>query len=316
MARPQHLPADQIIRAYRAGQACRALAQQHCCTVPGILRVLRREGVRIRPRGATRTRSQEAIQLYQELEHLLVFVVDQEQHHVGARMARGMTNAQASRVLQEHQQAQQKPAIYLWRDEVGLPGIRAMLQHRNGTDESARVHARACEVLEVPAQEAQAFYDLQHLQGACASSRITLGLRHQDAWVAMMSFHDPSACRGIQVPWMLQRYACTGRVPGAASRLLTCFRREHVGQIVSYSDNRYSPTGGLYSTLGFALLRQDPPDYRYWRDGRWYAKSSKQRKNLIRELGGCTEQDTEFTMAARAGYMRCYDCGKKTWLLG
>jgi uncharacterized protein Yka (UPF0111/DUF47 family) len=47
-------------------------------------------------------------------------------------------------------------------------------------------------------------------------------------------------------------------------------------------------------------------------DGQWFAKNTKQRKHLIKELGtDPLPEDTEFTMADRLGYLRVYDCGKK-----
>lgn len=255
------------------------------------------------------------IELHVELENLLVFRVDQDLHHVDLLMAPGIPHARARMALKEHQARQPKQAIYIWKDEINFPGIQRMAEHRNGTDPSERIHARACAVEAVGILEARAFYDIWHLQGSCAQMPYSLGLRHKGILVALMSFRDPKACRGLAVPWMLQRFTSTGRVTGAASRLLAAWRREHPGAVVSYSDNRYSPTGGLYGTLGFTLKFEAQPDYRYWRGGRWYAKNTKQRKHLIAELGGCGPQDTEYTMAARAGYRRCYDCGKKTWVL-
>jgi len=256
-----------------------------------------------------------AISQYLQAPGLAVFQVTQARHHADYRVQRGERHADARLALQRHQAAQEQPAVYLWQDEIGLPGVPRMLAHRGGTDPSERVHARECEVTQVPLEDARAFYNAWHLQGACKHLGSTLGLLRHGKPVAMMSFTDPRACRGLPVPWMLHRYACSGRVPGAASKLLAAFRRGHTGSIVSYSDNRYSPAGGLYRVLGFSLKFETGPDYRYWRDGRWYAKSSKQRKHLIAELGGCTPEDTEFTMASRAGYQRCYDCGKKTWVL-
>jgi hypothetical protein len=255
------------------------------------------------------------ISKFKEMENLLVFCVNQDRHHIDALVAQGMANRDGIRVLQEHQASQLKPALYLWKDELGKPGVQRMLEHRNGTDTSERIHARECAVEPVDLPTARAFYDTWHLQGACTHLACTLALTRAGEPVAMMSFGNPKACRGLEVPWLLQRYACVGRVPGAASRLLAAFRRENRGAIVSYSDNRYSPTGGLYRILGFNLHAENIPDYRYWRDGRWYAKNTKQRKHLIAELGGCTPEDTEYTMATRAGYKRCYDCGKKTWVL-
>jgi hypothetical protein len=178
--------------------------------------------------------------------------------------------------------------------------------------------ARQAEVIKLAAAEANRFYTANHLQGRC-NGKFHYALRYKDNVVAVMSFTDARACRGPVDTFLLQRFAVAGSVPGAASRLLAAFRREHPGPIVSYSDERYASGGKLYETLGFTCTRVEKPDYRYWRDNRWYAKNQKQRKHLIAELAlrgeTPTPEDTEFTMARRLGYKRCFDCGKRTWLL-
>jgi len=91
------------------------------------------------------------------------------------------------------------------------------------------------------------------------------------------------------------------------------------GPVVSYSDERYAPSGNLYEILGFTQQGLNRPDYRYWRDGRWYAKNSKQKKYLHREAEEAgiafNDEHTEFELARILGYKRCYDLGKITWLL-
>lgn len=316
MPRPRHLPTDLIVRGYVEGLSSRRLASLHKCTVPGILRVLRREGVYIRPQSV---RVSQPITLYQELSNLLVFVVDQDLHNVGAYMSKGMSHRDATHVLREHQKAQPKSAIYIWKDEVHKSGLQRLIDHRNGSDPSERIHARKCQIVDVPLKGAKIFYDTWHLQGSPNYVQHTLALVFDGKPVSMMSFTNPTSCRGLHVPWMLQRFACVGRVPGAASRLLSAFRKHHAGDMVSYSDNRYSPDGHLYGLLGFTLQDEYRPDYRYWREGEWYAKNTKQRKHLISELRargeGISDGDTEFSMAERLGYKRCYDAGKKSWLL-
>jgi hypothetical protein len=100
---------------------------------------------------------------------------------------------------------------------------------------------------------------------------------------------------------------------------LSAFRAGAAGAVISYSDERYAPGGNLYKVLGFSEVAYHKPDYRYWKDGRWFAKSSKQRYDLVRELSEAGQaalpEDTEYTMASRLGYKRCYDAGKRTWLL-
>lgn len=210
-----------------------------------------------------------------------------------------------------------KKVLILYRGEDLLPAIHDMLAYREMQVEVV-LHARKCEVLSYNPGEASVFYDLHHLQGGCHSP-ITYGLALDGKPVAMMSFNHGSVCRGPGTSHLLQRFATVGSVRGAASRLLAAFRRQHPGPVISYSDERYA-SGNLYEKLGFVCTSAKPkPDYRYWRDGKWYNKSLKQRKHLIAEMNSAgktvTPEDTEFTMAASLGYLRCYDCGKRTWTL-
>jgi hypothetical protein len=190
-----------------------------------------------------------------------------------------------------------------------------MLKHRTG--EAARTcAARECEVVTVSKEQAREFYNAYHLQGAPNSVWLTYGLVFEDRLVACMSFNSGNACRGDVSAHLLQRFAAAGSVPGAASKLLAAFRGDHPGPIISYSDERYAPGGGLYGVLGFKELELYKPDYRYWKNGAWFAKNAKQRKHLEAELqGDVLPTDTEYTMAEKLGYLRCYDCGKKSWRL-
>ena len=264
---------------------------------------------------ALRASSSSPIVLLAALADLEVFVVDQDLHDVDSLQAGGLSHPAAVHALEHHSAARAGRVMYLWRDEVGLPGVQRMLKHKAGESVEKKVFARDCAVQEIDSTRASIFYKAHHLQGTPHATGLTLGLLAEGEIVAAMSFNDPRVCRGMKASWLLQRFACSCRVPGGASRLLAAFRKEHQGSIISYSDNRYA-AGGLYGVLGFQCLRDEKPDYRYWRDGRWYSKGCKQRKHLIRELSGIfSPEDTEFTMARRLGYKRVYDCGKKTWLL-
>jgi hypothetical protein len=205
--------------------------------------------------------------------------------------------------------------LLLWAEELKSPALAHILRYRL-QEGGPRIGARSCEVCQPDGAVAEDFYNRYHLQGS-SNSRIHYGLRGpQGDLVAVMAFNSSETCRGAPGGWLLQRFATSTVVPGAASRLLAAFRADHPGFVVSYSDERYAPGGALYSALGFTREAQEPkPDYRYWRQGIWYAKSAKQRKDLILELGTPDAGATEFEMAAALGYKRCYDLGKVTWTL-
>jgi hypothetical protein len=166
----------------------------------------------------------------------------------------------------------------------------------------------------VPHGEATSFYEEHHLQGGC-NGTTHVGLRDDtDRLRAVMTFGNAQNCRSSADATLLQRFATHGRIPGAASRLLT--RAPPGRDIISYSDNRYS-NGALYSRLGFELTRSAGPDYSYVKGPRLIPKASCQRTALIAEATAAQEDTSgsEAALAARLGYLRVWDCGKKTWLL-
>jgi hypothetical protein len=202
--------------------------------------------------------------------------------------------------------------VTLWETEI-TDRLVPFLRNLSG-QESDVMNARDLALdLAVPGHEADAFYEHHHLQGGSNGS-IHVGLRGPaNELRAVMTFGSAHNCRSNQAATLLQRFASHGRVRGAASRLLA---HGPGGDILSYSDNRYS-TGKLYERLGFNLVREAGPDYCYVRGMKLSPKSSKQRSTLADEAtaAGVDASGTEFELATRLGYGRLWDCGKKTWLL-
>ena len=335
MPRPNRLTADQtaeLIAAYQSGQPMAKLAGHYQLTTMGVSKLLRRNGVQARPRGRPRKTGIHfpiSLDAYPQVpdqppvagvlnDRLVVAVADPAEWHVHAIMERyGIPHAQAARhfvSLRTAIESGGRQLLLLWSDELSRPGLGLLCRHKAGRGRRV-CSARQADIVTVDRDVMRAFYDRIHLQGSCPTGE-TLGLEYEGRLVACMTFGRGSACRGDDSAILLQRFAADGSIPGAASRLLTAFRRQHAGRpIISYSDERYAPSGSVYGQLGFVELKRYKPDYRYWRDGRWWPKNAKQRKHLIRELGGEDRGLTEFEMATQLGYRRCYDLGKLSWRL-
>lgn len=317
MARPQSLTLDiqEAVKArYEAGISLADLATTYGLTRPGVAKMLKRLGVALRARGRPETTA--VLKPYIEFPNLVVYVADPLKYSTEALMARGLTHAEASKYWINFRNKLAKPMMLLWKDEIAAPCLAKMLEHKTGQD-SRLCSARECTVSYVDKATADAFYSSYHLQGKC-NGAIHIGLLFEEELVACMTFTHAAACRGTQGDHLLQRFAAAGSVPGAASRLLKAFLKDYPGDVISYSDERYAPGGKLYSVLGFELVRVEDPDYRYWKpdENRWYAKNACQRKYLIARLGrDVLPTDTERTMANELGFKRCYDLGKRTWLL-
>ena len=204
--------------------------------------------------------------------------------------------------------------ITLWEDEIS-PRLRGFLRHACGDHAGAdKIGARELALIEVEAQEAAGFYEINHLQGGCRGG-LTLGLRDNLGGLrACMTFGDPRHNRSKAGGLLLQRFATQGSVPGAASRLLA--QAQGHDEIISYSDNRYS-NGSLYRRLGFTLVSDAGPDYSYTKGLKRFPKNKLQLPVLRRQAAdkGLQTLGTEAELAEALGYTRVYDCGKKTWVL-
>jgi hypothetical protein len=141
--------------------------------------------------------------------------------------------------------------------------------------------------------------------------------------MCIATFAKPSASRNAHKNnanvMELMRYTnkinCSVR--GGMSKLLAHFIKTNpdIKQITSYSDNRWS-NGNLYRTLGFEHITTGEPSYFYFRSN---TIERIHRYNFTKyravQLFGGGEEDTEWTIMARNGYDRIWDCGSSRWVL-
>ncbi len=190
-----------------------------------------------------------------------------------------------------------------------------------------KVMARKCALRMVDAAEAKVFFDAYHPQGA-AGGGVYYGLYWGTKLVACMRFaygiNDRGAA-GKNKEWTLSRYATRINVNGGASRLLSAFLKDSgYPAVKSFSDNRLF-AGGMYTTLGFTLVEDIPPDYAVWSQKTGLRpKTHYQRRELPNRLlergrgetfDPVTDARTEQEMTYLIGAARIYDCGKKRWRL-
>ena len=101
------------------------------------------------------------------------------------------------------------------------------------------------------------------------------------------------------------------QIIGGASKLITNAIEEIGGNIVTWSDNRWS-TGKLYDNVGFKLDANLNQDYSYVdiSKGIRYSKQSQQKK-----LTKCPDDLTEHQWANQRNLYKIFDCGKKRWII-
>lgn len=166
-----------------------------------------------------------------------------------------------------------------------------------------KIYARKCKKIILNSYVKNEFLNQNHIQGE-DKSRIKLGLCYNDELVCLMTF-----CKSrfnSHYEWELSRFSSKlgFNVIGGFSRLLSWFRDEYSGNIISYADRRYSD-GNVYSKNGFDLLKVNRPSYYY------VDKNCLERFNRMRfqkKIIGAYDC-TEYEKARELGYNKIFDCG-------
>ena len=170
------------------------------------------------------------------------------------------------------------------------------------------VYARKCSVVEVDSKTSRTFQEENHLQGS-VSAKVSLGLKYDGELVSLMTFGKSRFSK--KYDWELLRF-CNKlgyHVPGAASRLLKYFERQHHGEsLVSYADRRWS-TGNLYRRLDFSLDHKSRPNYFYQKGQMRYSRVAFQKHKLKDMLKVFDPAQTEVENMMNNGYYRIFDCG-------
>lgn len=180
---------------------------------------------------------------------------------------------------------------------------------------SNSVYARKCSVIEVGSERLKDFLNKYHVQGYTASS-IAYGLVFGTELVAVMTFSKSRIAMGIKSDdTELVRFASSCSVPGAASKLLKHYLKNHPDEtIISYSDNEWS-NGRLYKTLGFELAKEVPPSYWYIspKANKLFHRFTFSKQKLIAK--GYDACMTESEITKDMGLLKLWDCGKRKWVL-
>jgi predicted transcriptional regulator len=166
-----------------------------------------------------------------------------------------------------------------------------------------KIYARKCKKVIVDTYTKNEFLNQNHMQGE-DKSKIKIGLTYDDELVCLMTFCKSRFNKDYE--WELSRFSNKMgiNVIGGFSRLLSWFREDYEGNIVSYADRRYS-NGNVYRKNGFDIVRVNGPSYYY------VDKNCNKRYNRMmfqKKLIGAYDC-TEYEKAREMGYNKIYDCG-------
>lgn len=196
--------------------------------------------------------------------------------------------------------------FHIWEDDWNYKNdiIKSMILNKIGKTPN-KIFARNCTVKEVENKEYINFLNKNHIQGF-VGSKIKIGLYYNDSLVSLMCFDQFEGRKKMgDGEYNLNRFCnlLNTNVVGGSSKLITFFIKNYnPKRIISYADKDWS-VGDLYYKLGFKLIKETNPDYKYIVGNVRTNKSKFRKSNLKTNL-------TESQEMIKKGIGKIYDCGK------
>jgi hypothetical protein len=168
-----------------------------------------------------------------------------------------------------------------------------------------KIYARNCEILQVTVGDVRGFLDENHIQGF-VNSVVKLGLYHNGNLISVMTFDKFEGRKKMdESEWNLNRFCnkLDHIVVGGASKLLSYFLNNwKPTRVISYADMDWS-VGNMYIKLGFNIVSEGKPDYKYLINKKRIHKSKFRKSNFS------SNRSESFEMYKR-GIPKVWDCGK------
>lgn len=196
--------------------------------------------------------------------------------------------------------------INIWEDDWDNKNDIIKSQVLNWLNKTTkRIYARKCKVMEIKRKECSKFLNENHIQGKDMSS-LKIGLYYNSELVSVMTFNkNEGRYKMNENGWNLSRFCnlINTNIIGGASKLFKYFERNYKpNRTISYADNDWS-VGNLYFKLGFDLINEPSPDYKYIVDKKRVNKSKYRKSKLKTSL-------TESEEMSKRGINKIWDCGK------
>lgn len=177
-----------------------------------------------------------------------------------------------------------------------------------------KIAARKCEIVIPSTEEKKIFLNENHLQGDVNSS-INIGLKHDDELIAVLNMSKSRFNKKYDYEILRFANKLNTNVIGGFSKLLSYFKRNYKGSIISYADIRYS-NGNLYRQNNFEELLQSHPNYFYFEEKTHKLNSRLEfQKHKLKDLLEQFDNDlSEAENMYANGYRRIWDCGNKVFI--
>jgi hypothetical protein len=195
--------------------------------------------------------------------------------------------------------------IHIWEDDWIYRSDIIKSQISNILSKNLKIWARKCEIFIVDKKISKEFLNENHIQGNI-NSVIKLGLFYNNELISLMTFDRFEGRKKMEEGgWNLSRFCnkLNTSVIGGASKLLKYFIKNYNPvRIISYADKDWS-IGSLYYKLGFDLVNDSLPDYKYLVDGKRTHKSNFKKSKIE-----CGITESEYVKSIKVS--KIWDCGK------
>ena len=188
--------------------------------------------------------------------------------------------------------------IHIYEDDWNLRQniIKSQIKNYLGLTE-IKIFARKCQIKQLI--DSSIFLENNHIQGK-DKSIVKIGLYYNSELISLMTFDKfEGRKKMLNTEYNLSRFCnkLNYNIIGGASKLLNWFVKTYnPTRIISYADRSWSE-GNLYFKLGFKLISESKPDYKYIINNQRIHKSNFKMLNEKNEM-------------LNNGIKKIYDCGK------
>lgn len=207
-------------------------------------------------------------------------------------------------------------SIFIFEDEFEYNEliVNNKLRHILGKDKDLqKIGARKTKISTINKKIGQSFLNKFHIQ-ASGQSTISIGSYYNGELIAVMTFKILS---NKKTEYELTRFASNYNYicQGVGSKMLSYFIKTYnPSSIISFADKRWTldKNNNLYTKLGFTLVNNLHPDYRYYNEKvdsyKRFHKFAFRKQTLNRKYG-LDMSMTESEMTKKLGYCKIWDCG-------
>lgn len=203
-----------------------------------------------------------------------------------------------------------------WQNEIKRNIIKSRLKNLLNINDNI-IYARKCVIRDITQNEANFFFENNHLQGS-VNSKYRIGLFYNNQLVSAMLLSKPRVAMNSVTKnddeFELLRFCniLNTSVVGSASKLFNFFIQNiKPKKVISYADLDWG-RGNFYEKLGFVFEKYTAPGYWYVINGVRQYRYNWRKDKLVKM--GYDKNKTEQEIMTELGYYRVYGSGNAKWV--